>query len=123
MTAGVFVAAADGRAIRWGETDLGALEQDLTAKYEPEKGDMPPPIYAGATAERGPSRVVVMGASQFAVDRYVAYPDLDIYRRTGQLVSRFPANGQLFMNCIFWLDPPESSMLRSRARRRWIRRG
>jgi ABC-type uncharacterized transport system len=94
----------------WGETDLTSLQQDQTAKFEPEKGDLPPPIYGGAMAEHGDSRVVVIGAPQFAFDRYVAYPDLDIFKRTGQLVTRFPGNGQLFMNSIFWLNR-ETSML------------
>lgn len=88
----------------WGETDLTTLQQDQTAKYEPEKGDLPPPIYGGAMAQRGTSRVVVIAAPQFAFDRYVSYPDLDIFHRTGQLVARFPGNGQLFMNSIFWLN-------------------
>ena len=51
----------------WGETDLTSLQQDQTAKYEPEKGDVPLPIYGGAMAERGSSRVVVIGGSAVGV--------------------------------------------------------
>lgn len=94
----------------WGETDLTDLQQSLTAKYEPDKGDLPPPLFGGAIAQRGKSRVVVIGASRFAFDQFVSYPDLETLRQTGRIVARFPANAQLFMDSIFWLAH-ENTML------------
>lgn len=94
----------------WGETDLNDLQQSMTIKYEPEKGDVAPPLFGGAAASRGDSRVVVFGASEFAFDQYVASPDMDVFRRTGHVVARFPANAQLFLNSIFWLNH-ENTML------------
>ena len=35
---------------------------------------------------------------------------MEVFRRTGHVVARFPANAQLFLNSIFWLNH-ENTML------------
>ena len=52
-------------------------------------------------------RLVVIGSMRFATTALVTFPDQKIYDRTKQLVSRFPGNGELFTNSIFWLAKME----------------
>jgi hypothetical protein len=42
----------------------------------------------------------------FAFDRYLQEPDVNMLRR-GIIVSRFPANAELFNNSVFWLAKME----------------
>jgi hypothetical protein len=42
----------------------------------------------------------------FAFDRYLNEPDPNMLRR-GVIVSRFPANAELFNNAVFWLAKME----------------
>ena len=108
----------------WGETDLAALQELNNFKFD-EGTDVAGPLYGGAVAEKelppatqpttgpavgspaGPdgkrtSRLVVIASPMFAFDRYVNEPDVNLLRR-GLIVSRFPANLELFSNSVFWL--------------------
>lgn len=87
----------------WGETDVEALMmRSETPAYNPDKGDLPPPIYGGAAVEKGSGRLVVFGSASFMVNRFVRFPDPNLLRR-GIVVSRFPGNLELATNSIFWL--------------------
>jgi hypothetical protein len=88
----------------WGERDLESAN-DNSVKYDPGT-DVPPPLFAGATAEKGNSRVVVLGCLQSFLNRVVAIPDQDMLKR-GVVVARFPGNTELFANAIFWLAKME----------------
>ena len=103
----------------WGETDLQALQELNNFKFD-EGTDVAGPLYGGAVAEKdlppatqpttapaGPdgkrtSRLVVIASPMFAFDRYINEPDVNLLRR-GLIVSRFPANLELFSNSVFWL--------------------
>jgi hypothetical protein len=86
----------------WGETDLMALEQGDTPKFDP-KTDLSGPLYAAAAVEKenGP-RLVVIGSSSFAFDQLLAMPDPEMAKR-GIPVARFPANAELILNSVHWL--------------------
>lgn len=110
----------------WGETDLQALQELNNFKFD-EGTDVAGPIFGGAVAEKelpattqpttaaagNPaatkriSRLVVIASPMFAFDRYINEPDVDMLRR-GLIVSRFPANLELFSNSVFWLANMES---------------
>jgi len=89
----------------WGETDINALETDRSAKFDPDKGDIPGPLNGAAASEKVGSgaRLVAFGAPQFAFNTIVAEPDPAMLQR-GLLVSRFPGNAELFVNSVFWLS-------------------
>jgi hypothetical protein len=86
----------------WGETDIASLESGGQPKFEPDKGDVAPPLFGGATSEKGTSRVAVIGGPQFAFNAIVSEPDPALLRKN-LIVSRFPGNAELFQNAIFWL--------------------
>jgi hypothetical protein len=91
----------------WGDANLDQLQQDmqnrLSPTFQPDKGDIPEPIFGGAVAEKevapGSSepagRLVVIGTPTFMDSQLVTYS------RNHVLV--FPGNGELFNNCVFWL--------------------
>lgn len=86
----------------WGETDVRGLTQGAAADFD-EGTDLPGPLHAGAAAAKGDgARVVVIGAGRFAFNAELTEPDPDLYRQDLN-VARFPANGELFTNSIFWL--------------------
>ena len=91
----------------WGESNLASLEE-AKAEYEPDKGDIPGPIYGGAAAEnkKTGNRLVVIASPMFAFDRWVNETDPAMLRR-GLVVARFPGNAELFNNSIFWLAKME----------------
>jgi hypothetical protein len=90
----------------WGETDLEALQNQSAIQFDEGK-DVAGPLYAGAVAEKEKGgRLVVIASPMFAFDRYVNEPDPTLLRR-GMIVSRFPANGELFNNSVFWLAKME----------------
>jgi hypothetical protein len=85
----------------WGETNLENLEGDRLARGE---GDLDPPFFAGAAAEKtGGSRLVVFGSARFSSDDLLTFTDPSLEKQR-IYVSRFPANGDLFTNAIFWLS-------------------
>ena len=93
----------------WGETDIEALSagNNDAIKFD-EKADVGGDIFGGAVAEKpsGGARLVVIASPMFAFDRYLNEPDMNMLRR-GVVVSRFPANAELFNNAVFWLAKME----------------
>lgn len=95
----------------WGESDAEAALDGRKVEFNaPAQGgnDYPPPIYAGAAVERSAGgRLVVLGSLQFVTNDFLSIPDME-FARAGEMVSRFPANGELFTNSIFWLSKMET---------------
>jgi hypothetical protein len=90
----------------WGESTLSDLDSGK-AVFEPEKGDIPGPLYGGAVAEKkNGGRLVVIGCPTFAFDQRITVPD-PVLLRQNRLVARFPANAELFANSVFWLAKME----------------
>jgi hypothetical protein len=93
----------------WAEADIndpGADDKPLT--FDPKKEprpDLPGPLWAGAIAERedGKGRLIVLGSLTFALDAYVNMRDRPASQAQGRFVARFPGNGELFTNGVFWL--------------------
>ena len=87
----------------WGETDFNAL-QEGKVEFNPDKGDISSPLFAGAAAEKGQSRVVVIGSSRMPTSGVIGFQDPDGRTRA----RRFPGNSELFMNSIYWLSRQET---------------
>jgi len=102
VTALLPLSQAVGGLKTWGETDIDALSRNEPPAYQPDKGDLPPPIFGGAAVEKGNGRLVVIGSASFMFNRLVRFPDPTMLRR-GVVVSRFPGNLELATNSIFWL--------------------
>jgi len=116
----------------WGERDFATLSRDDDPTYTPGTGardDMAGPLYLGAAAERtggaattGPTtaasrggRLVVLGSAWFAFDQFINFPDLKLRDKYKVNVARFPGNGELFTNSVFWLSHKEGMMALSPA--------
>jgi len=64
--------------------------------------DTPPPLFAGAVAEKkGKGRLVVIGCAGFIQNWVLTYPDPKLAKQK-VVVARFPGNGELFTNSVFW---------------------
>lgn len=88
----------------WGESDLSSLGRNGTPTFDPKTGDLPPPLWAGAIVEKaGKGRIVVIGNGTFMANGLLEIPDPRM-ARSRLNVSRFPGNGELFTNSIFWLS-------------------
>jgi phage host-nuclease inhibitor protein Gam len=91
----------------WGERDSQSIS-DGKPKFD-ESGpnaDVPPPLYAGAVAEKDKTRLVVIGNLYGFTNQALTLPDEEMLKQ-GILVSRFPGNGEMFANAVFWLDRME----------------
>jgi hypothetical protein len=88
----------------WGETALqGVADREVAL----DKGvDVEGPLFAGAAAEKGAGRVVVLGTYQSFINDILSYPDMELLQR-GFLTTRFPGSGEVFNNSIFWLAKME----------------
>ena len=93
----------------WGETDLAALRMSPDSRRAPPDPtfdpatDAPGPVYAGAVAEKaGKGRLVVIGSQNAFNSGLLSLPDPAL-EKAKTIVSRFPANGELFTNSVFWL--------------------
>lgn len=89
----------------WGERNIEGIGQG-DVKFDKDN-DEPGPFFAGAVAEKGKSRLVVFGMLQSFTDDIVTLRDPQLVRR-GVRASRFPANGELFTNAVFWLANMET---------------
>jgi hypothetical protein len=85
----------------WGESDFSSLQNERQVIYEKDS-DKSGPLFGGAAAERNGHRLVVIGSPTFAFNFELSMVDPELERQE-IYVSRFPANGELFMNSIFWL--------------------
>jgi len=93
----------------WGERDLTSIEERQLA-FDPER-DVAPPLYGGAAVDKeGAGRLVVFGGFSLFTDGIVSFPDLEMLRTQRRLVTRFPGNGELFANAVFWLANMETMM-------------
>ncbi len=90
----------------WGETDQESIRQPAGPKFDEGK-DMAAPIFAGAAAERDKGRIVVVGTPMFFFPNIIDFPDPELAKRD-IMALRFPGNGELFMNSIFWLSRQET---------------
>jgi len=90
----------------WAESDVNSLQGrgGGAVSFDP-KTDIGGPLYAGAVAERKDKggRLVVVGCARFPANFLIALPDQKVYERSGREVARFPGNGELFTNSVFWL--------------------
>ena len=86
----------------WGETDLSTLlRRGGVPKFD--DADLKGPMYAGAAVtKKDKGRLVVIGSATFASNFMLQIPDQKLLRQRIE-VARFPANGELFTNSIFWL--------------------
>lgn len=88
----------------WGETDITSVTRRRVVPTFDPKTDLPGPLYAGAAVQKkDKGRLVVIGAMSFANNMLLTLPDQNVYERTGREVARFPGNGELFTNSVFWL--------------------
>lgn len=88
----------------WGETNFE--ESREMPKYD-KAVDLPAPLFAGAFAERaGKGRLVVVGSASFVQNNLLRVPDLKLQKQKIE-VARFPGNGELFTNSVFWLTHNE----------------
>jgi ABC-type uncharacterized transport system involved in gliding motility auxiliary subunit len=87
----------------WGESDLSSLGRNATPTFDPSTGDVPPPLWSGAVVEKaGKGRIVVIGNTNFVANGLLEFPDPKMQRNRLD-VARFPGNGELFTNSVFWL--------------------
>jgi hypothetical protein len=88
----------------WGERNLANPEQtDFTFDTTGANADITGPFYAGAAAEKDKSRLVVLGALASFTNRMVTWPDEELLQKRRIQVARFPGNGELFTDAVFWL--------------------
>jgi D-ribose pyranose/furanose isomerase RbsD len=88
----------------WGERNLANPEQtDFTFDTTGPTADISGPFYAGAASEKDKSRLVVLGALASFTNRMVTWPDEELLQKRRIQVARFPGNGELFTDAVFWL--------------------
>src|SRR5205085_315413 len=92
----------------WGESDISSVTPPKTPTFDKDAGDLPSPLWGGAIAERpGKGRLVVIGAASFIDNGMLNFPDPKLRARSKVDVARFPGNGELFTNSVFWLAGQE----------------
>jgi hypothetical protein len=86
----------------WGKTDLVSLQNGRKPTFD-KATDIPGPLWAGAVVEKkGAGRLIVIGCRDWASTSIVRFPDQRLQKQRLD-VARFPGNGELFANSIFWL--------------------
>ena len=89
----------------WGESDISTLGRGRLPTFDPPPAgnDLPPPLWSGAVVEKhDKGRLVVIGSLGFAGNGLLELNDPKL-ERSKVYVSRFPGNGELFTNSVFWL--------------------
>jgi hypothetical protein len=87
----------------WGERNLDSLgTDDMKFDESGPMADLTGPFWTGAAAEKDKSRLVVFGVLQSFTNEVVNWPDSEMLKR-GIPVRRFPGNGELFADAVFWL--------------------
>jgi hypothetical protein len=85
----------------WGSTNFDAIEQNQPVAPDPAT-DIQGPLYGGAAVENTDgTRLVVLGAGSFAEDQWLELTAQAIDPNAPP-VLRFPGNGELFTNSVFW---------------------
>lgn len=90
----------------WAEGDIQTVtRRNGRPTFDPAGGDLAGPIYAGAAAQKKDTgaRLVAIGCMAFPNNLLISMPDQKVFERTGREVARFPGNGELFTNSVFWL--------------------
>lgn len=91
----------------WGERDQQTVEADQSKFDETgPNADLPGPLFAGAIAEKDKSRLVVIGDLVGFTNQVLGLPDQEMLKRR-IFAPRFPGNGELFTNSVFWLGKME----------------
>ena len=87
----------------WGEHNVDAALNGDAISFKPDEGDLPGPLFAGSVvqSEKG-GRLVAIGSLQFITNQMLTMRDPVLAQR-GIPAARFPGNGDLFCNSIFWL--------------------
>lgn len=88
----------------WGDSNIDDVGKgDPT--FQPGKGDQAPPVGMGAAVEKKDAgRLVVFGSVQSFTNGFMRILDPKLARRDPPIrVNRFPGNGELIMNSVFWL--------------------
>jgi hypothetical protein len=99
----------------WGERDVEAATRGDAVKFDAAgkdgaTGDIAGPINVAAASEKegGGGRVVVIGGLQLALNDIITLPDPKLLQRERPIVvARFPGNGELLANSVFWLAKME----------------
>lgn len=88
----------------WGTQDMKTVLNGGSAKFNAAAGDLAGPLYGGAMSQNDKTggRVVAIGSLQFVTNQMLDVRDPQLAQR-GILVSRFPANAELFCNSVYWL--------------------
>jgi hypothetical protein len=85
----------------WGSTNFDAIEQNQPITPDPAT-DMNGPLFAGAAVEKSDgTRLVVLAAGSFAENQWLELTAQAIDPNAPP-VLRFPGNGELFTNSVFW---------------------
>ena len=93
----------------WGETDISSVTRRRSVPTFDPKTDLAGPLYAGAAVQKkDKGRLVAIGCQAFVNNFLLTMPDQTVYERTGREVARFPGNGELFTNSVFWLAKMEN---------------
>lgn len=84
------------------KTETAAWAESNMTDNNPKKdeSDTPGPLNTGAAAEKNGQRLVVIGHEIWGLNAIVQSVALT---REGGLARRFPGNGELFVNSIYWL--------------------
>ncbi|HTW95338.1 MAG TPA: hypothetical protein VMD30_11120, partial [Tepidisphaeraceae bacterium] len=95
----------------WGETNpdtnSAVLQNNATPTFN-SKTDMAGPLYAGAAVENDTgARLVVLGGGPFMMTAYATLTAKRLDPNAPDVI-RFPANGDLFTNAVFWASHQDS---------------
>ena len=85
----------------WGETNVRTA--DTKPAFDPD-ADIAGPLFSGAAVTRKDraGKLVVIGCARFVNNFMLTIPDQNMVDRNRVLVARFPGNGELFTNSVFW---------------------
>jgi hypothetical protein len=85
----------------WASTTFDPQSQSDDVTYDP-KSDISGPLFGGAAVEKkGGGRVVVLSAGDFANNELLELTS-QMFDPNAPPVIRFPGNGELFTNSVFW---------------------
>jgi hypothetical protein len=99
----------------WGQKNFRGILDGGAPKFDP-LADMPGPLFAGAVSEKkGGGRLVTIGSIFFVTNNLLEEPDQNILHTEGRVVARFPGNGELAMNSVFWCAKMDSMIALSPA--------
>ena len=100
----------------WGEHNLDGISQG-NIKFDKDT-DVAPPLYAGAVAEKGNSRLVVFGAIQSFFDEIVTMRDPEMARTIASNGQRLAVENYSFERLIREVDALYTELLERHEGRR-----